>query len=105
MPVSLEWLETRTKESKHARKFLTIFTRLEPTAIGGELWIACTGTGVSTGGRAHSSHFLQYGPRSPIRVYKFSARRTTDHDLVSVIPDEKVGERVREGSQRKNAYL
>ena len=34
MPVSQECLETRTKES----------TRLEPTAIGGELWIACEGT-------------------------------------------------------------
>ena len=55
--VSLEWPETRTKESKHVCMFLTMFTRLEPTAIGGELWFACEGTGVSTGGRAHSSHF------------------------------------------------
>ena len=47
MPVSQECLETRTKES----------TRLEPW-IGGELWIACEGTGVSTGGRAHSSLFF-----------------------------------------------
>ena len=48
MTVSQECLETRTKES----------TRLEPTAIGGELWIACEGTGVSTGGRSHSSLFF-----------------------------------------------
>ena len=33
-------------------------TRLEPTAMGGELWIACEGTGVSTGGRAHGSQFF-----------------------------------------------
>ena len=33
-------------------------TRLEPTAVGGELWIACEGTGVRTGGRAHSSPFF-----------------------------------------------
>ena len=26
--------------------------------IGGELWIACDGTGVSMGGRAHSSLFF-----------------------------------------------
>ena len=40
---------------------------------GGELWFACEGTGVSTGGRAHSSplFFLQYGPRSPTRVTSF----------------------------------
>ena len=48
MPVSQEFLEKRTKES----------TRLEPTATGGELWIACEGTGLSTGGRAHSSLFF-----------------------------------------------
>ena len=54
MPVSQEFARgTRTKESKHACKFLAIFTRLDPTAMGGELWIACLGTGVSTGGRAH----------------------------------------------------
>ena len=52
--------------------FLTIFTRLEPTAIGGELWFACEGTCVSMGGRARSSvSFLQDGPRSPTCVYKF----------------------------------
>ena len=36
------------------RKFLTIFIRLEPMAIGGELQTARKDTGVSTGGRAHS---------------------------------------------------
>ena len=53
MPVSQECLETRTKES----------TCLE----------ACEGTGVSTGGRAHSSlfFFLQCGPRSPTRLQVF----------------------------------
>ena len=58
-------------------------------AIGGELLFACTG--VCTSGRARSSHlFLQYGLRSPARVYKFffgnawiCARRTTDCDLES----------------------
>ena len=60
--------------------FLRSLTRLEPTAIGGELWIACTGTGVSTGGGAHSSPlYLWYGPRSPRRVYKlFFLRQCLD---------------------------
>ena len=61
MPVSLEWLEARPKESKHVCKFLTIFTRMEPTAIGGELWFACEGTGASTVGRANSSFFCSAG--------------------------------------------
>ena len=56
----------------HVLNFLTIFTRLEPTATGGELWIACEGTGVSTGGCAHSLLFLlQCRPRSPTRVQAF----------------------------------
>ena len=55
VPVSHECLETRPKESKHVCRFFGSLTRLEPTAIGGELSIACEGTGVSTGGRAHSS--------------------------------------------------
>ena len=58
MPVSQECLEARTKESKRVRNFLAMFTRLEPTATGGERWFACEGTGVSTGGRAHSSRFF-----------------------------------------------
>ena len=58
VPVSQECLETRTKESKRVCKFLGSVTRLEPTAIGGELWIACEGTGVSTGGQAHGSQFF-----------------------------------------------
>ena len=78
MPGSLECLETRTKESKHVCKFLESPTHLEPTVIGGELWIACTGTGVSTGGGAHSPFFLRYGPRSPTRVYKCSSRECLD---------------------------
>ena len=53
-------------------KFLTIFTRLEPTAMGGEPWIACNDTGVSTGGRAHGLFFCcSAGPRSPTRVLVF----------------------------------
>ena len=32
--------------------------RLEPTATGGELWFACEGAGLSTGGRAHSPPFF-----------------------------------------------
>ena len=63
MPVFQECLEARTKVS----------TRLEPTAIGGELWIACEGKGVRTGGRAHNPFFLfwQCGPRSSTRVQVF----------------------------------
>ena len=53
---SLEWLETRTQESKQVCEFFGSLTRLEPTATEGELWFASQGTGVSTGGRgAHSS--------------------------------------------------
>ena len=70
MPVSQECFETRTKES----------SRLEPTAMGGELWIACDGTGVSMGGRAHSLFFLQCGPRSPTGVQVFV--RLLGHALV-----------------------
>ena len=54
------------------------------------LWIAREGTGVSTGGRAHSPFFFcQCGPRSPTRVQSFCANAwkcallTTDHDLES----------------------
>ena len=54
MPVSRECLEARTTEPKHVREFLGSLKRQEPTATGGELRFACTGTGVSTGGRAHS---------------------------------------------------
>ena len=61
MPVSQECLETRTKES----------TRLEPTAIREELWIVCEGTGVSTGGRAHSSLFLCSADQGVQFVCKF----------------------------------
>ena len=74
---SQECLETLTKESKHVCTFLGSLTRLEPMAMG-ELWIACAGTGVSTGGRANSPR------RSPRRVYKFYSRQrlemcTTDN--------------------------
>ena len=102
----------------HVCKFLTIFTRLEPTAIGGEPWIPVN-TGVSTGGRAHSSFFLlavltqesdtcasfranvwictrQATDRDLERVSAVErmnawicAARTTDRDPASVIPDEK----------------
>ena len=91
-------LETRTKESKHACKFLTIFTHLEPTAIGGGLWFACEGTGVSTGGRARSSSFFHGTDQrvhdvctsfSHDNVWIGARRTTTDHDLASVIPDKK----------------
>ena len=64
--------ETRTQESKHEfqvslecleasgpRSVQVSLTRLEPTAIRRELWFACEGTGVSTGGRAHSSPFFK----------------------------------------------
>ena len=55
----------------HVFKFLTIFTRLEPTAVGGELWIACEGTGVSTGGRAHGALFFCFGDQGVQHVRKF----------------------------------
>ena len=71
-------------------KFLTIFTRLELTAIG-ELWITCTGTGVSTGGRAHSSPFFRSTDQGVPHVCAsfphengwMCARPTTDRDLES----------------------
>ena len=59
-------LETRSMESKHACWFLASLTRLEPT-VREELWFGCTGTGVSTGGRAHS-------------FISFFAARTKDSD-------------------------
>ena len=66
MPVSQECLETRTKASKQARRFLGSQTRLESTAMGGELWFACEGTGVSSGGRrTHSSTFLAVRTKEP----------------------------------------
>ena len=84
MPVSQECLETRTKE----------FIRLEPTAKGGELWIACDGTGVSTGGRAHSPLFFCTADQRVQHVRKLLCECldmcTTDnrHDPGSVIPDK-----------------
>ena len=92
MLVSLEWLETRTRESKHVCKFLGSLTRLAPTAIGGGLWIACAPTRVSTGGRAHSSalFFVVRTKESNTCVHVFlreiawiRARPTTDRDLES----------------------
>ena len=74
MPVSQECLETRPKQSKHMCEFLTIFTRLEQTAKGGELWIACEGTGVSTGGRAHSSLFFCSADQGVQHVWKCFVR-------------------------------
>ena len=106
--------ETRTKESnivcqflrsvsRHGLrsptcKFLGSLTRLEPTAMGGELWITCEGTGVSTGGRARSSLFLlQCGSRSPTRVHNvvygnawICACLATDRDLERVSAVKKV---------------
>ena len=40
-----------------------------PVWIGGELWIACEGTGVSTGGRAHSSLFFCSADQAVHDVY------------------------------------
>ena len=97
-------LETRTKESKHVCKFLTIFTHLEPTAIEGGLWFACEGTGVSTGGRARSPAplFMERSKESTtcvpvfvtdnmkkVNVWICARRTTTDHDLASVSLDKK----------------
>ena len=55
-------LETRTKESKHARRFLVSLACLEVT----------TG-GVSAGGRAHSYPSIRccVDQGGPARVYKF----------------------------------
>ena len=96
---SLECLGTRTKESKHVCMFLTIFTRLEPTAM----WFACEGTGVSTGGRAHSSPFFcitDQGVRHLCTSFFclfenawICARPTTDRGLASVIPDRREKEK------------
>ena len=58
VPVSGVSRDTRTQESKHVCEFLRSLTCLEPMATGGELWFACEGTGVSTDGRAHSSHLF-----------------------------------------------
>ena len=78
-------------------KFLGSLTRLEPTAIGGELRNACEGTGDSTGGCPKLSIFLQCGrTKEPTTCVQFfhenawiCAQRTTDHDPVNVILDEK----------------
>ena len=60
--------------------------------VGGGLWIACAGTGVSTGGRAHSSapFFVVLTKESNTCVHVFlreiawiRARPTTDRDLES----------------------
>ena len=111
MPVSQECLEARTKESKRVCNFLAMFTRLEPTATGGERWFACEGTGVSTGGRAHSSRFFLQCRRTKDVVRAsfiddsawICARRTTHQDLASVIPDKK--EREREKNKCKSVTV
>ena len=77
MPVSQECVETRTKES----------TRLDPTGMGGELWIACEGTGVSTGGRAHSSIFFCSAGQG---VQHVCVRGVTDRDFERVSAVKKV---------------
>ena len=88
----------------HVCKFLTIFTRLETTAIGGELWFACEGTSVSTNGR-HSSHFSQYGrtkvSNTCVQVFLhenawISVRPTTDRDLESQRHEEVILEFVHD---------
>ena len=44
------------------------------------LWNAGTGTGVSTGGRAHSPRVSVRGPRSPTRVQVFVLMLGHVHD-------------------------
>ena len=105
--VSLDWLETRTKDSKHVCKFLGSLTRLGPAAVGGELWIACTGTGVSTGGRSHSTIFFVVWAEESDKCVQvlfkenawICARPTTLHDLVSVIQTDRQTDRHAHGSE------
>ena len=58
VPPCQERIETRSNEPKQVCEFLGSLTRLVPTAIRGELWFACEGRGVSTGGRATAPHFF-----------------------------------------------
>ena len=92
-------------------------TRLEPKATEGELWFACEGTGVSTGGRGRGSPlFFQCGPRSPRRVYEFYSRKcldlfTTDvrhvHDeqMTMILWQRKKRKSKRERSKMNHANL
>ena len=100
----------------HVCKFLTIFTRLEPTAIGGELWITSEGTArvdvftspfffaVRTKESNTSANFCANAwicarlttdrdldsSNTTKRVNAWiCALLTTDHDPASVIPDKK----------------
>ena len=95
-------------------KFLTMFALLEPMAIGGELWFACEGSGVSTGGRAHSFPFFCSAADQGVQRVCVSdchvnagilARRTTDRDLEGVIPDKKEKKRMRGRSRMNDANL
>ena len=120
MPVSQECLETRTKES----------TRLEPTAIGGELWIACEGTLSPRVDAPTVPNFSVRTKESNTCVQVFSresldtcsadnrdlvsqrhekvnawicVRPTTDRGLASVIPDwKKENKRKREKERCKS---
>ena len=49
------FLWSGSRHGPSSRSMCAIFLGLEPTARRGELWFACTGTGVSMGGRAHNS--------------------------------------------------
>ena len=88
-------------------KFLGSLTRLEPTAAGcGSLAQAQASARVDAPTALH--FFLQCGGRSPRRMYFFShesawicARRTTDHDLVSVMQDKKERKRNRKSKREK----
>ena len=74
MPVSQEYLEGRTKASKHACKFLGCLIRLESTAME-ELRFACESTGISTGGRAHSSPLFAVWTRVADTCVPFFTRK------------------------------
>ena len=107
--VSLEWLETRTQESKQVCEFFGSLTRLEPTATEGVLWFTSQGTGVSTGGRAHSSSLFFGSTDQGVhdacarRIHDnawICARRKTDHDVVCVSFRIRKKKRAKERGQK-----
>ena len=88
MQVSREWLETRTKESKHMCKFLGSLTRLEPTAMGGRhrrsAGVDVPTTPLFCGADQGVQHVCTRVLHENACI---CARPTTDRDLACVIPD------------------
>ena len=99
--------ESRDTDQGRSRNMSASFSGVSPVwnrrPKEGEFWLACTGTGVSTGGRAHSSALLAVRAKESHDVctsfFWICVRRTIDCDLES---QERKRKRKRENQKDAN---